>query len=261
MPPGLAGQYLETELSKWETQQSQSIKKIIKKRTIKAVTLEEFNELIRFAVWLYVCNPVNREILRDAMSEFNLGKIRNLTGFELDKLSIKNFGLFLPHACIRKQLEEGAAKESLLQSEFLEIALEHSESVFNLVMEKYAWSLIDFKNFGSILCTSDRPVLLAGDTLQGPVGFDTSKVQLFFPLSPDLCLVGCNLGKEKKIIKNCHVVTDLAFKETIKILMWTKSNKFIIANAKGILPSVGIKLPSYIPRVLNSKGFLKFFIR
>lgn len=244
VPPGIDGKFLEKELSKWEREQSLTIAKLIDGRTIEAISPCEFWELVRFAVWLYICNPVHRDILRQSRAKIQLMNIKSMSTTDLDNLSMNFFGLLMPHAYFKKQLEIAAGKDDLLQSEFLELALESAGSVFDLVQKEYEWRLVDCKNLGSVLCTSDRPVLLGGKTLSDPVGFGIPETMLFFPLSPDLCLTGRNVGKNKRFIRKSHVITTSDFLGMPALLMWAKSNQYIIAAKKTCLPMPGTDLPS-----------------
>lgn len=248
------GLFLEKELSRWENVQAATLAKLIEGRSIEAIAPEEFWELVRFAVWLYLCNPANRAMLRKGWTDFHVAKTKALTGRKLDELSLKFFGLLLPHTLLRNLLETAAEKEELLQSVFLSMALESAESTFDFVREEYAWSLIDCKNFDSILCTSDRPVLLAGKTLQTPVGFGSPDATLFFPLSPDLCLTGRHVGKQNRFIESHNVITNPDLAGMPRLLMWAKSNQFIIAAKESALPTPGIQLPSYIPTIIYQKN-------
>lgn len=254
VPPGIDRLFLERELSRWEAVQALTLSKLIKKRSIQALSPEEFWELVRFSVWLYFCNPANRAMLRKAWTDFHVVQTKALSGHKLDELSLKSFGLLLPHAHLRNLLKIAASKEELLQSEFLSIALKGAESAFELVKEEYAWSLMDCKNFGAILCTSDRPVLLAGKTLQAPVGFGSPDATLFFPLSPDLCLSGRHVGKQNRFIQTHNVITNHDLLGMPRLLMWAKSNQFIIAAQESALPAPDIKLPSYIPEVIYQRN-------
>lgn len=264
IPPGVEilkdGKFLEIELSKWEREQSLTIAKLIEHRTVEAISVEEFWELVRFSVWLYLCNPAHRTMLRQGWSELHLLNIRSLSDPDLDNLFLKFFGMYLPHDYFRKQLELAAAREELLQSEFLGLALKSAESVFDLVRKEFAWSLADCKNLGAVLCTSDRPVLLGGKTLSDPVGFSTPGVTLFFPLSPDLCLTGRNVGRSKQFVQHSHIITNPDFLGMPTLLTWAKSNQYIIAAEKNRLPTPGMDLPSYTPTILrqeNKIGFLQ----
>jgi hypothetical protein len=192
-------------------------------------------------------------MLRKGWADLHIATTKALKGHKLDELSLKFFGLLLPHTHLRSLLEATAAKEELLQSEFLGIVLKSAESSYNLVREEYAWSLVDFKNFGSILCTSDRPVQLAAETLQAPIGFGTPEATLFFPLSPDLCLTGRHVGKQKRFITFRNVTTNPDLAGIPRLLMWTKSDKFIIAVNESALPPLGLQLPSYTPTAFNTK--------
>ena len=254
VPPGIDRLFLEKELSRWESVQAATLTKLIKERSIKALSPEEFWELVRFAVWLYICNPANRAMLRKGWTDFHIAKTKALKGRNLDELSLKFFGLLLPHTHLRNLLETAAAKEELLQSEFLSMALKSAESGFEFVREEYAWSLVDCKNFDSILCTSDRPVLLAGKTLQAPVGFGSPDATLFFPLSPDLCLIGRHVGKQNRFIESHNVITNPDLAGMPRLLMWAKSNQFIIAAKESALPPPGIELPSYTPTIIYQKN-------
>jgi len=245
---------LEKELSRWEAVQASTLTKLIQERSIQALNPEEFWELVRFSIWLYFCNPANRAMLRKGWTDFHVAKIKTLKGRKLDKLSLRFFGILLPHNHLRNLLEAAAAKEELLQSEFLSMALESTELAFELVREEYAWSLIDCKNFGSILCTSDRPVLLAGKTLQAPVSFGSPDATLFFPLSPDLCLSGRHVGKQNRFIQSHNIITNPDLIGMPRLLMWAKSNQFIIAAQESALPIPGVKLPSYVPTVIYQKN-------
>lgn len=178
VPPGIDRLFLEKELSRWEAVQALTLSKLIKKRSIQALSPEEFWELVRFSVWLYFCNPANRAMLRKAWTDFHVAQTKALSGYKLDELSLKSFGLLLPHANLRKILEISASKEELLQSEFLSMALKGAESAFEVVKEEYAWSLMDCKNFGGILCTSDRPVLLAGKNIASSSRFWLSRCNI-----------------------------------------------------------------------------------
>lgn len=64
IPSCIGGRDLESELSRWERRLSQIIAKLIKGRSIDVIDKESFFELIRFAVWLYLCNPANRQMFR-----------------------------------------------------------------------------------------------------------------------------------------------------------------------------------------------------
>lgn len=82
--------------------------------------------------------------------------------------------------------------------------------------KKFAWVLDNFKNLGEVLYISDRPVLLASEAgLSAPVGFNTPKARLFFSLSPDLCLQGRNVGKNKRFVKDRHVIRLKSIEEII----------------------------------------------
>jgi hypothetical protein len=253
IPPGMDGSFLEKELSRWESIQASTLTKLTEKRSIEAISPEDFWELVRFAVWLYLCNPANRAMLRKGWTDLHIAKTKALKGYKLDELSLKSFGLLLPHAYLRSLLETAAAKEELLQSEFLGIVLKSAESSYNLVRDEYAWSLVDFKNFGSILCTSDRPVQLAAKTLQAPIGFGTPEATLFFPLSPDLCLTGRHVGKQKRFIEYSNIATNSDLAGMPKLLMWAKSDRFIIAANESALPPSGLQLPSYTPYSFQHK--------
>jgi hypothetical protein len=117
------GQFLEKELSKWERLQSQTISKLRKERSIHAIEPSEFWELIRFAVWLHVCNPANRQMLRQFWTNFHVSKVKSFKKHEIDEISLKFFGLLLPHSYLTERLELAASQENLLQSEFLGMAL------------------------------------------------------------------------------------------------------------------------------------------
>jgi hypothetical protein len=120
-----------------------------------------------------------------------------------------------------------------------------------LVKTEYAWSLDDFHNFDSILCTSDRPVIIGGKNLEEPVGFGTVGAMLFFPLSPNLCLSRCNVGYKKRFIKSCNLIKNADFTQLPKLLIWSKSQQFIIAAKQLALPPRGIELPTYTPSVVK----------
>ncbi len=266
IPPGVEilkdGKFLEIELCKWEREQSLTITKLIEHRNIEAISPYQFWELVRFSVWLYLCNPAHRAMLRQGRSELQLLHIKSLSGADLDNLSLKFFGVLQPHDYFRKQLEIAASKDDLLQSEFLGLALENAESTFDLVREEYAWSLDDFKNLGALLCTSDRPVLLIAEKgLSAPVGFNTPEAILYFPLSPDLCLTGRNVGKNKRFINPSHVITNPDFLGMPTLLTWTKSNQYIIAAEKNRLPAPGTELPSYTPTILRQENRIGFLQR
>ena len=253
IPPGMDGRILEKELSHWESLHTNTLKNLLQQRSIEAISPEDFWELVRFAIWLYLCNPAHRAMLRKGWSDLHLIKAKSLSGKDLDRISLKCFGLLLPHAYLRRLIESSASQEEFLQSEFLGIVLKCADSTFNLVQEKYAWSLADYKNVNLKLCTSDRPVLLGTDTLQAPVGFGTPAATLFFPLSPDLCLTGRNVGKEKRFIQSSNIVTDPRLAEMPRLLMWAKSSQFIIAANKSDLPPSGAELPSYTPSIIHSE--------
>ncbi len=259
IPPGVEilkdGKFLEIELSKWEREQSLTIAKLMEHRTIEAISAEEFWELVRFGVWLYLCNPAHRAMLRQGRSELQLLHIKSLSAADLDNLSLEFFGILQPHDYFREQLEIAASKDDLLQSEFLGLALKNAESMFDIVREEYAWSLDDFKSLGALLCTSDRPVLLIAENgLSAPVGFNTPEAILYFPLSPDLCLTGRNVGKNKRFIKPSHVITNPDFLGMPNLLTWAKSNQYIIAAEKNCLPTPGMDLPSYTPTILKQEN-------
>lgn len=251
VPPGMDGSFLEKELSLWESVNAITVRKLIQERSIKAISSDDFWELVKFAVWLYVCNPANRDMLSKGWTASHLAGIKSLSGNDLDKLSLKFFGLLLPHAFLRKSLENVAKREVLLQSEFLGMVLKSADSSFNMVREEYAWILLDFKNIDLKLCTSDRPVALATTTLQNFVGFGSQEATLYFPLSPDLCLTGRNVGKEKRFVDFGRTVTDSKLAVIPRLLMWAKSCRFIVAADKSALPSKGSEVPSYTPRVTH----------
>lgn len=258
VPPGVNHKFVETELSKWERKQSFVITKLLEARTIEVISPIEFGELIRFTVWLYFCNPAHRAILRQGRSELQLLNIKFMGASDLDKLYMKFFGLMLPHTFLRKQLEMAAANDDLLQSEFLGLVLECAELTFEFVLKEYAWHLADYKSLGAALCTSDRPVLIGGMTLPGPVGFGTPGCTLFFPLSPDLCLVGKNVGENKRFIACRRDVTDPEFLRIPNLLAWGKSHRYIIAAEKEYLPTPGMELPSYLPTSSRKGNTIKF---
>lgn len=253
IPPSMKGQgkFLETELSEWERQQSFTIEKLIKDRSIKKITPEEFWELVRFAVWLHQCNPALRQMLRKGIDKFHLHKIRSYNAKNLDELSMSCFGLLLPHAFLRKMLDSTVPLIGLLQSEFLGLALGGAEKSFDIVSEQYSWILDDYKDSGLLLCTSDRPVLLAGPQLNSYIGFGTPGVTLHFPLSPDLCLVGCNLGKDHRTIQPHYKVTDPRLADRHLALIAAKSINLIVAPDPALLPPDGTELPSYLPEIIN----------
>ncbi|CCB90880.1 unknown protein [Waddlia chondrophila 2032/99] len=251
VPPGMDGRFLETELSRWESDIAVTVRELIKHRSLKAISPDNFWELVRFAVWLNVCNPANRDMLSKGWNECHLSAVKSCSGSDLDKLSLKHFGILLPHSYLRKKLENTAKQETLLQSEFLDMVLKSAESSFNLVREEYAWILFDYSKVDLSLCTSDRPVLLATNTLDGIVGFGTPEATLYFPLSPDLCLAGRNVGKAKRFIDDQSFVTDLKIASIPRLLMWGKSSRFIIAIDESGLPSGGTKLPCYTPKIIQ----------
>ena len=262
IPPGMDGKFLETELSKWERDQSLIIAKLIEHRNLEAISGEEFWELVRFAVWLYLCNPAHRAMFRQGRAELQLSHIKSLSGTDLDNLSIKFFGILQPHDYFRKQLQIAASKDNLLQSEFLGLVVKNAESMFDLIREEYAWSLDDFKSSGTLLCTSDRPVLLiAQNGLSAPVGFNTPEALLYFPLSPDLCLTGRNVGKKNRFIKPNHIITNPDFQEMPNLLTWAKSNQYIIAAEKNCLPTPGMELPTYTPTIFRQENRIGFLQR
>lgn len=259
VPPGSDPYFLDTELGRWEREQSLVIEKLVNERNIEAILPEEFSELVRFTVWLYLCNPVHRAVLRQSRVELQRLTIKSLTEEELDDLSMKFFGLLLPHAYVKEQLEIAISKDELLQSEFLGSALKSAESIFDLVKKEYAWSLADCKDLGLELCTSDRPVVLGGKALSDPVGFNTPEVILFFPLSPNLCLTGRNIGEDKRFIQGRQIITNPDFLGMPTMLMWGKSNQYIIAKEKDSLPVPDMEIPSYIPTLFkqgNDVGIL-----
>ena len=263
IPPSMKGQgrFLEVELSKWERQQSQTVRTLIKERSIRKIDTEEFWELVRFAVWLHQCNPAVRQVLRKGWSEFHLNKVRSYKGRDLDDLSINCFGLLLPHAFLRRLLDSAARQAQLLQSEFLGLVLDEADRCFHFVKEHYAWRLDDHSSGGFLLCTSDRPVLLGTDKLDGPVGFGTPKATLYFPLSPDLCLVGKHLGKADRSVQPHNKVSDPGMAQLNLALMATKSLNLIIASDPAVLPPDGTELPSYIPEIIDLGGKLKIVMR
>lgn len=255
VPPGMDGSFLENELSAWESIQAGTLTSLIQKRTLDAISPDEFWELVRFAIWLHLCNPANRAMLRKAWKDLHLEKLKCLSNNDLDEIALKHFGILLPHEYLREKLEHCAAGETLLQSEFLGMVLKSAESIFNLVKEEYSWSLADFKSIDAGLCTSDRPVILGGSELQSKVGFGTPDVTLFFPLSPDLCLKGRNMGRTKKFIQPQNVITNSELVVAPKLLMWAKASQFIIAAERSALPPLGAELPSYNPTVTSGNGF------
>ena len=260
MPQDIDGRFFETELSKWENQQSRIINKLIRGRTIDAINPEEFWELVRFAVWLHACNPANRAMLQQGWKDIHLAKAKLLSGDELDKISLQQYGILLPHHFLRNQVEKACGEQKLLQSEFLGMMLNSAETGFKLVSNEYSWILADYKNIDSVLCTSDRPVLLATDTLEAPVGYGTPQASLYFTLSPDLCLMGRNTGKAKRFIKKREIVSNQAFVVALNTLMWTKSSQYIIASKDSALPAPGTHIPSYTPKMFykgNAMGFLQ----
>jgi hypothetical protein len=260
VPSGWDENFLEKELSKWENQIAPIHKKLIEHRTIKAITPEDFWELVRFTVWMHLCNPATRQMLQKTWSKFHLKKVKALRKQDLDSLSLKFFGLLLPHAYLRKLLDSAAGNEQLLQSEFLSFVLRGADSSFHLVMEQYAWRLDDYKD-SSLLCTSDRPVLLATTKLDAEVGFGTSEAILHFPLSPNLCLMGRNIGKGRGFVQPCNKVSDPRLAAFNQALMFTKSFNLIIASDVSVLPSLGVELPSYIPEVIDVEDKLGMLMR
>lgn len=251
VPPGMDGSFLEKELSRWESDNAATVRKLIQHRSINAVSPDDFWELVRFAVWLNVCNPANRDMLSKGWNDCHISAVKSFSSNDLDKLSLKHFGILLPHSHLRKGLENAAKQETLLQSEFLGMVLKSAESSFNIVREEYAWILFDYSKVNLSLCTSDRPVLLATNTLDGVVGFGTPEATLYFPLSPDLCLAGRNVGKAKRFIDDQSFVTDLKIASIPRLLMWGKSSRFIIAIDESGLPSRGVDLPRYTPKVIQ----------
>ena len=103
----------------------------------------------------------------------------------------------------------------------------------------------NYQNSNLLICTSDRPVLLGTSKLDDPVGFQTDRAMLCFPLSPDLCLVGRNVGKGG--VRPCNNVSNPCWAEGIRVLMRTKSLKLIIASDASALPPVGTEIASYVP--------------
>ena len=263
IPPNLKGngRFLEAELSKWETQQSQTMLKLVKERSIQKISPEEFWELVRFAVWLYLCNPAIRQMLRKGWSEIHLKKVRSYNGMDLDDLSVKCFGLLLPHAFLRKHLDSAVGQMQLLQSEFLDLVLGEADTLFRFVKEHYAWRLDDYEGSGFLLCTSDRPVLLGTDKLDGHVGFRMPEATLHFPLSPDLCLEGKHVGKAHSFVQPHNKVSDPVLSTLNQALMVTKSFNLIIASDPTILPPDGSELPSYIPKIIDLGDKLMMVMR
>jgi hypothetical protein len=251
VPPGWDENFLEKELLKWENVIAPIHRKLIQHRTIEAIAVEDFWELVKFTVWLHLCNPAIRHMLQKGMDEFQLRQVQSYSEKDLDNLSLKCFGILLPHAALKKMLNKAAGEVGLLQSEFLSLALGSAEKCFNMVKEQYAWRLDDYKDNQQLLCTSDRPVLLGGEKLDSYVGFGTPGVLLHFPLSPDLCLMGKNVGKGHQTVQPyCKVSDPLLAKANLE-LMAAKSFNLIIASNRMLLPPNGTELPSYVPEIVN----------
>lgn len=251
VPPGWDENFLEKQLLKWENQIAPIHKTLVSHRTIEAISVGDFWELVRFAVWLHQCNPAIRQMLKKAWSQYHLKKVRALRGQDLDQLSLKFFGLLLPHAYLRELLDSAAGKEQLLQSEFLGMVLGQADSSFRLVMEQYAWRLDDYKDSGHLICTSDRPVLLGCPKLDGQVGFGSEEATLHFPLSPDLCLLGKNVGKGEGFVIPNSKISDHRIPGLVRLLMWAKSSNLIIASDKSVLPPPGADVPTYVPEAID----------
>lgn len=257
IPTGSDEIFFEKALSVWESDIAIIYNNLLYTKNLATLKREDLAEFVRFLVWLVLCNPAQRNFLKEAFKTYTLLQFRNLSAEKLTEISLKCFGLILPHNLIRQKLQDLADKAEITQADFLALILEVSDSLFSFVLANYSWELIDFHMLGQVLCTSDRPVVLATNELQSHVGFNTPNVHILFPLSPNLCLLGTNTGSNSRRILNPGLITKSGLVEMVRIQMWTKSHRYIIAPFETMLPPADSKIPTLKSSVVIDDNLVK----
>jgi len=211
--------FLEKEISKFESHAAEVFRKIISDKNLPSSEIEK-RTLYEFMASLAVRNPS----IRKSWDDFKKNLLLTAIQFYLtDENTWNNYkkraaddgvkGVDnLSYRDARKLFIDTDWKMISHNNDFVKIELPSVERVANLLSHR-EWTLFDASNCFYNLITSDRPVKLFWNDSKlnegniGP-GFAMKKSELFFPISKSFLLMGSYERQYPKIIATDEMVTN-----------------------------------------------------